>query len=75
MAANDVQGKKSIEQSVPMGRGRAACFQEMSTFCVYLKNRLRTIWSAQRTIHFDYQHLWTRWTMNEKLPGPAKLSV
>ena len=39
-----------------MGRGRAASFHEMSAFYIYLRNRLRTIWSAQCTIHFDYQH-------------------
>ena len=56
MAANDVQGKEGKEQCARIGRGRAACFHEMSTLCVYLRNRLRTIYSTERTIHFEHQH-------------------
>jgi hypothetical protein len=39
-----------------MVRGRAIYFHKMSTFCIYLRNILRTISSPQRIIHFDYQH-------------------
>jgi hypothetical protein len=56
VAADDVQGEPGVEQSAHIGRGRAVYFHEKSTFCVFLRNRLRTICSAERTIHFDYQH-------------------
>lgn len=72
MAANDVQGEPGVEQSAHIWRGRAVCFREMSTFCVYLENRLRTIWSVQRTIHFDYQHPRDKMNNERRIAGASQ---